>query len=164
MRKYRKDFSEVLSSSNSNMTRSRFLRLFILSMVLLAIVFPLDIYILYRNASFPLLPYSWVAVHGPDWNTIDLIPTGGIIPFDRWIMIAVGFTVFPFFGLGHDAMIMYRRWLLKMGFGKIFPCLCRESSSRHSANSPTSSHANSVGSRVRLLFHKKQSGGTLFSW
>ena len=164
MRRYRKEFSGVLSSSNSSMTKSRFLRLFILSMITLAIVLPVDIYVLYTNASFPLLPYSWAAVHGPDWSTIEFVPADGVIPFDRWIMIASGFIIFPFFGLGQDAQIMYRKWLLKLGFGKIFPRLYRESPTGHSPHSPTSSNANSVGSRVRLFFHRKQSTGNPFSW
>ncbi|KAL6713188.1 a-factor receptor [Lecanora helva] len=158
MRKYQRDFSDILSSSSSNLTKSRFLRLFILSMTLIAVMLPTQYYVLYRNSAVPLLPYDWSAIHGPDWNTIQFFPSGGTVLFDRWIQIAVGFAIFPFFGLGKDAQVMYRRWLLSMGLGKIFPRL-HQQPTRHTS-SLTSNQSNSFGSRVRLLFHKR---GSVFS-
>lgn len=163
MRRYRKDFSAVLSSSNSNMTKSRFLRLFILSMILIVVVLPTETYALYRNSVVPLVPYSWDEVHGPDWNTFEFYPSGGTVVFDRWVQIALGFAIFPFFGLGQDAKKMYRSWLLKTGCGRIFPCLYNHPSMKHSQSSLTSSRPNSLGSRVRLFFHKKQSDGSMLS-
>ena len=161
MHRYRKDFSDVLSSSNSNLTKSRFLRLFILSMALIIVVLPTQCYVLYQNSVVGFLPYSWEAVHGPHWNDIELFPAGGTVLFDRWIQIAVGFALFPFFGLGQDAQTMYRKWLLKIGFGKVFPCLHRQTSASHRQGSSTSGHAHSLGSRTRLLFHKKHSEGSM---
>ena len=163
MRKYRKDFSEVLTSSNSNLTKSRFLRLFLLAMTLVAVVLPTQFYVLYRNSVVPLLPYSWAAIHGPEWNNIPLIQSGGTVLFDRWIQVAAGFALFPFFGLGKDAQKMYRQGLLKIGFGRMFPCLHRQSHNRRSQNTLTNSLQNSFGSRARLFFHKKESEGSMQS-
>ncbi len=163
MRRYRRDFSEVLSSSNSNLTKSRFLRLFLLSMTLIAIMLPTQSYVLYQNSIVPLIPYSWDLVHGPGWNQIFLVPAGGVALFDRWAQIAVGFAVFPFFGLGQDAQKLYRQGLLKMGFGRLFPCLHREPFNTAQQSSPNNSHAGSFSSRARLFFHRKQSRGSLFS-
>jgi len=84
MHRYRRDFSEILSSSNSNMTKSRFLRLFLLSMTLIAIMLPTQSYVLYRNSIVPLVPYSWESIHGPGWSEIFLVPAGGVVIFDRW--------------------------------------------------------------------------------
>lgn len=151
MRRYRQNFSEILMSSNSNLTKNRFLRLFLLSIALIVTFIPLQFYVLFVNsASPPLLPYSWDLIHSPQWEDIMLIPTGGNVYYDRWIQIALGFGVFVFFGLGQDAQAMYRKWLLKLGFGRFFPGLHRQSTRR--AILPTSSQTDSFGSRTRNFF------------
>ena len=109
-----------------------------MSLILLVIFLPVQCYIFYRNAAFPLQPYSWSIIHGKGWWNILLIPTYGSVTFDRWVRIALGFTVFFCFGLGQDAMTMYRTWLLKMGLGRIFPRLRRE-------QLPTHMHRSSGG-------------------
>ncbi|KAL8636725.1 MAG: hypothetical protein Q9228_005912 [Teloschistes exilis] len=115
MRKYRRDFSSIISSAtNSNLTESRFQRLFFLSSALVLVYLPIQFYILYRNASVPLLPYSWELIHGTSWSDIILVPSHGEVRFDRWIMIVLGIFVFVFFGTGNDATKMYRKWLLKL--------------------------------------------------
>lgn len=164
MHRYRKEFSVVLNSSNSNMTRSRFLRLFLLSMTLVVVLLPTECYVLYENAIAPMLPYSWDAVHPSGWSSnMELVTSGGTVIFDRWTQIAVGFALFPFFGLGRDALIMYRKGLLKIGFGRVFPSLHRELRARPQQSSPTSSQAGSLGSRARLFLHIKKSKGSLLS-
>jgi pheromone a factor receptor len=126
MRRYRKNFSDILTSSNSNQTKSRFLRLFWMAFILIVVAFPTQIYVLYENSVIPMIPYSWVAIHGSDWPTIELVPSGGTVLFDRWIQIGAGFVLFVFFGLGQDAKAMYRKWLIKVGFGRCFPFLCSQ--------------------------------------
>lgn len=163
MHRYRKDFSEVLVSSNSNLTKNRFMRLFFLSVSLLLVLLPFQFYTLYRNASFPMLPYTWDLVHGDTWQNIHLVPTGGVVTFDRWIQIAFGFTVFALFGLGHDATAMYRTWLLQIGFGKIFPSLIQPKRAMRNPSSMTRSHTESMSSRTRLFFVKNFSRGSLSS-
>lgn len=151
MRRYRKDFPEILVSSNSNLTKNRFLRLFLLSMALIVTFIPLQFYVLFVNsAEPPLLPYSWDLIHSPQWQDIMLIPTGGEVYYDRWIQIALGYGVFLFFGLGQDAQTLYRKWLLKLGFGRVFPGLHRQPARRTIL--PTSSHTSSFGSRTRSFF------------
>ena len=151
MRKYRRNFSEILVSSNSNLTKNRFLRLFLLSIVLIATFIPLQFYVLLVNwIELPLLPYSWNLVHGPQWQDITLVPTGGSVYFNCWIEIALGFGVFLFFGLGQDAQTLYRKWLLKIGFGRVFPSLYRQPTRR--AVLPTSSQTDSFGSKSRSFF------------
>ncbi|KAI4116887.1 MAG: hypothetical protein LQ345_002773 [Seirophora villosa] len=109
MRKYRRDFSSILSASNSNLTRSRFLRIFLLSSLLILIFLPSQLYELYRNASHPLLPYSWDLIHTPSsWGNIIMVPQHGVVPLDRWMPIILGILIFVFFGMGSDATRMYR--------------------------------------------------------
>lgn len=157
MRRYRKDFASVLSASNSKMTKSRFLRLFMLSMVLIVIMLPTQFYVFYRNATGRMFnPYSWSHVHGEGWNSADLIPTAGAVQYDRWPQLAVGFALFPFFGLGEDAQKMYRNALLKLGFVRLFPRLHRE-------RSMSSGNSRLFGSPTRWSLYKKWSRSSLSS-
>ncbi|KAL9102231.1 MAG: hypothetical protein Q9163_002591 [Psora crenata] len=154
MRKYRKEFSSILVSSNSNLTKNRFLRLFLMSVALIVVFLPVQAYLLYQNSIVPMLPYSWDLVHGDDWGDIMLFPTGGVVAFDRWIQIAFGFAIFLFFGTGQDAKEMYREWLLAIGCGRIFPSLHRSSQGGGNLTSLFGSQTSSIGSRTRLLVQK----------
>lgn len=156
MHRYRKEFSEVLSSSNSNLTKSRFMRLFWLSIILILVVLPVQLYVLIANTTqFPYAKYSWDAIHS-DWNVVSLFPTGGVVRFDRWLQIAVGFVVFFFFGLGQDAQTMYSKWLIKLGLGRIFPCLGRQP---RTGQQPDLSGTSST----RALFKRRWSRGSFLS-
>ena len=125
MRKYRQEFAAILGSSNSKLTKSRFKRLFLMSATLIVIVLPVQFYVLAQNASYPFLRYDWNAVHGQTWQDIVMVPTEGAVFYDRWVHIAIGMGMFFFFGLGAEAIKMYRGWLLACGMDKIFPGLCR---------------------------------------
>ncbi|KAF8244745.1 fungal pheromone STE3G-protein-coupled receptor, partial [Wilcoxina mikolae CBS 423.85] len=114
--KHRRRFSDLLSN-NSNITKSRFMRLFILSIILLVIEVPVTFYIFYLNLNAPILPYNWDRIHGEGWLYITKIPTNGQILFDRWIPVGTGFLIFIVFGLGKDAVVMYRDWLNMIGVG-----------------------------------------------
>ena len=121
--RYRRDFGSVLSASSSSLTKSRFLRLFLMSMVLVVVALPLQLYGLIENVShYKFKPYSWTRVHA-HWGNIILIPTFGLVTGDHWVQVSVGFAVFLFFGLGKDAMKLYRGWLIAVGCSKIWPGL-----------------------------------------
>lgn len=115
--KYRQQFSEILRNSQSSHTKSRFLRLFLLSMVIVILNLPLNLYVFYRNVNITLIPYSWRLVHGVGWNYIPKVPADSI-QFDRWIPVAAGFISFVFFGTGSDAAKMYRGWAEVAGVDK----------------------------------------------
>ncbi|MCJ1248170.1 a-factor receptor [Trapelia coarctata] len=163
MRIYRRDFSHILRATSSGLNKSRFFRLFALAMILLVIILPVQFYILYQNTSFPLQPYSWTRVHGPDWDSVILIPTLGAVIFDRWIRIALGFIVFACFGIGGEATKLYKSWLVAVGLGYIFPVLNRPAQSlpTHRVNSnPTrssseTSRLGSLSTKAKLIFARK---------
>lgn len=83
-----------------------------------------------------------------------MVPTGGVANFDLWIHIAIGFAIFFFFGIGKEALKMYRGWLLKIEFGAIFPGL-------HPAGtrilSTASTTKGSTSSRARIYIGKRLS-------
>ena len=117
--RYRKEFSEIVRSSN--MTSSRFLRLFLLALVLVLVNLPLTFYVLYRNLIVGMIPYDWALVHSVSWGRIHRLPTYDFVQFDRWISVGSGFLLFIFFGMGTDAFRMYRGWLLAIGVGRFLP-------------------------------------------
>ncbi len=151
MHRYRKNFSEVLVSANSNQTKARFLRLFWISIVLIMVVFPAEVYVLYENSVVPMGSYSWSNVHGPNWWDIILVPSGGAVLFDRWMQIGAGLALFIFFGLGQDAKAMYRRWLVKIGLGRCFPCLRSRAAIQQQDCSTTTSQSRFFGKRFSKI-------------
>ena len=158
--RYRKDFNSILAASAT--TRSRFLRPLILSLLLIFVEVPLSFWILADNLTYGLHPFNYQTLHDPKtWNTIAFVDFGGQVVYDRWIRLILGFLVFVFFGLGQDAVTMYKSWLMKAGFGKCFPMLSKRSAARRSA----SSHASSTWSaKTKSWFaerqRKKGSGGS----
>lgn len=149
LRRYRREFSSILSASHSNLTESRFLRVFLLSFLLVLILLPLQFYELYLNTANPLLPYSWDLVHNrSSWMDIIMVPQHGVVPLDRWMTIILGLLVFVFFGLGSDATKMYRKWWLKLHPGTNLPGLCGQAATS-TAQPPIAKHDN--GSLASLL-------------
>ncbi|MCJ1235234.1 a-factor receptor [Varicellaria rhodocarpa] len=154
LRKYRKNFSAILTASNSGLTKSRFIRLFSMAFILILLCLPVQLYVFYINVMYPLQPYSWDAIHGPEWWDIILVPTNGAVEIDRWIRIASGFVVFFGFGFGRDAKAMYRSWLLKIGLGRIFPRLHNDRLPSYSQTASSTSHP-SFSSKARKFFTQK---------
>ncbi|PLB53655.1 STE3-domain-containing protein [Aspergillus steynii IBT 23096] len=157
LHKYRSQFGDVLQSSNSNISKSRFLRLFLLSFTMLLVILPTQAFVVWKNVtlSLPWHSYSWNTLHGPMWNEIAMIPTNGEVFFDRWIPIASGFMFFLFFGCGRDASNMYASICRSFGL----EC-CLAGGQTSSAGTTSSTAVGTMHSRVRLLFRKKTSSAT----
>jgi pheromone a factor receptor len=115
-----RDISRILSLSAN--TRSKFIRLLTVVLIVLFCFVPLQIMtVVIMGRS--LQPYSWTATHST-WNEIVKIPTAGHIDQSlSWSWIACGFAVFAFFGVSEDAKEMYKEWMRIAGVGKCFPCL-----------------------------------------
>ncbi|CAI7603137.1 unnamed protein product [Penicillium glandicola] len=159
--KYRSDFANIIRASSSNLSKSRFLRLFFLALSMLVCILPLQGYVIYNDIvlSLPWHAYSWSEMHRNGWNTIDKVPIDGTVFFDRWTPVASGFMIFIFFGFGRDATRMYRTVFWYIGLGYCFPSLEPPSDTHHSTPSP--GHAStattlvgSIGSRAKSLFSR----------
>ncbi|KAJ4379178.1 a-factor receptor [Didymella sp. IMI 355093] len=125
--RYRREFSRLMTARNT--TRSRFLRLFLMCLVFLVVVVPYSLY--------PFWYYcNEMVLRGGDYEyspgLIFTFPSGGEIHIDKWGQIAMGYVTFLLFGTGTDAHNTYKKMLLAMGLGKLFPSLSamRESGSR----------------------------------
>lgn len=135
------------------MNKSRFMRLFFLSFVMLLAIIPVQIYVLYKNIEGTLPAwhaYSWERTHA-GWDIIYKVPSDGQAFFDRWIPIVSGFFFFIFFGCGRDAARIYQLILNFLGLGRCFACV---RASPPGTDVPTG-NTESRGSRAKLLFHKK---------
>lgn len=124
MHAYKTEFGRLIAISGT--TKSRFLRLFIMSTLLILIFLPLQVYIFLRNVEYGVTSFHWSVTHGPYWGYVSIIPSLGQVLFDRWLRIVSGILIFCFFGLGDDALRMYRGWLCMIGMNKIFPTLDNE--------------------------------------
>ncbi|KAI9661779.1 MAG: a-factor receptor [Bathelium mastoideum] len=149
--RYRKEFSSLLSASNTS--KSRFLRLFLMALALTVVFFPLTLYLFYYNVNIAHIPFSWEKIHDQEaWGEIVMVPGNGSVFTDHWIRVATGVLVFVFFGMGSEAMQMYRSALLAIGLGKIFPRLQKGRNS----TSPSGS-TSSFGSRAKVFIRGKLS-------
>ncbi|TLD23386.1 GPI ethanolamine phosphate transferase 1 [Venturia nashicola] len=127
---HRRSISTLLHSSNQSKTR--FLRLFILTILILAPALPSYIITLVKflqpdpmDGSL-LHPYSWSAIH-TDWNQVELIPAGyGPPKWDRWSWIVYGYLIFFCFGVSGGARTEYRAWAAACGFARFFPSLQKQ--------------------------------------
>lgn len=125
-----------------------------MSITLIAVVLPIQLYLFSTALSMKFIPYDWEKIHGPGWSQrIILVPTYGNLLYDRWFHILMGFALFLFFGLGKDAVTMYRGWMTSIGLDGLF--------SSHSGAPPgvqsigSSTTLGTFGSRARAIFSKK---------
>lgn len=143
--RYRREFARLVAARNT--TRSRFIRLFILSLIIVIGYTPYSVWLLLDTVRELRYSYSWDEVHGPEFNTVMKIPTYGQVPTAKWVQVATGYVFFLIFGTGKDAYNMYRKMLLAIGFGRFFPSLHNMA---HSGSGTPSSFisARTWGSRV----------------
>ena len=162
LKRYGAAFKNILASSNT--TKSRFLRLYIISCILTLGLLPVEIYVLVSNlpeAGFPS-SFDWAVVHNPQTFQYVLAYHSAVF-YDRWVNVVVGLLIFFLFGLGRDAKRMYRRWLLVVGLGRVFPGLQRETGvdSRSGSRSQTQTRGSAgAGGKGWGFFKMKPSMGT----
>lgn len=126
-----------------------------MSITLITVVLPIQLY-LFSSAIFTdLLPYDLALIHAPGWwERIILVPTYGKLQFDRWIHFLMGFALFLFFGLGKDAVTMYRGWMLSIGLAGLFASPSGAPPGAQSIGSSTT--LGSFSSRARAIFSQKR--------
>lgn len=146
----------------SQTTKSRFLRLFVMCGVLILVLMPVQFYVFIKNIEFGVRHFDYAETHGPLWGYIEIIPSFGVVLFNRWINVAAGFLVFVFFGIGDDAIRMYKGWLVRAGLDKIWPSLARGSG--WTGWSFAMGTWGSLNERARqLLFKKRDKEGSEIS-
>ncbi|KAH7122602.1 pheromone A receptor-domain-containing protein [Dendryphion nanum] len=158
LQRYRREFHRLISARNT--TKSRFIRLFLISMLIIIFLLPYSFFTLYKNAEQVTDDYSWDAVHGSTWNSAIKVPTGGVVRFDTWIHITQGYLVFIIFGTGADAYNTYKRILCTIGLGKVFPSLyiiTESGSSTPSSLTFARSWVSAYTNKAKSAFSRKSS-------
>ncbi|KAF8597848.1 STE3-domain-containing protein [Ceratobasidium sp. AG-I] len=144
----RRQFTQVLSNSNSGLNMSRYFRLMALAATEMLFSLPFSLWILVTNMTGILNPWvSWEDTH-QNFGHINFIPRVYIealphvklvMDINRWITPAGGFLFFAYFGLAGEASAEYRRalWRLVAPFGIKPPAPKPQSSAWYvSFNSP----------------------------
>lgn len=115
--KKRKDVRDILYCTNSGLNLTRFARLLILCFVIILIMLPLSIYGLVLDIQQLEGTYNFASIHSPAlWNVIVKLDIGKPI-YTVWIYILASYLVFLIFGLGSDALSMYKKFLRKVHLG-----------------------------------------------
>ncbi|PNS15377.1 Pheromone a factor receptor [Sphaceloma murrayae] len=147
LRVYRSRFDTLLSASST--TKSRFLRLFLLSLTFVVIVFPIQVFLTFKNWPRNPQPYSWESTHNyRQWRNIGYLPSLGQVLVDRWVQVGCGYLVFIFFGLGKEAKDMYKSWALTVGLGGLAKFLPKKTTRARSSDTGRSS----VLVKARIVF------------
>jgi len=134
--RYRREFHRLVAARNT--TSSRFIRLFLVSLIVISFYLIYTIVLLIQMAGRLHDHYSWDRVHDPErWNRITREPGLGKISIEKWVQIATGFIIFGFLGTGVDANAHYRGLLVFIGAGKIWPSLLPGSANRRRPTSFT---------------------------
>jgi pheromone a factor receptor len=127
LREHRGRLSSTISRTSSGGLDSRkFLKLFGLTILLLAIYLPVLGYFFYTNVREPFVPYSWNRIHNPlVWDQVLYFHSSDFpdVQYWPWIPIVFTFILFLWYGLAPEAIECYRRGLVFCGFAKIWPSL-----------------------------------------
>lgn len=101
-----------------------------MTLTIIAPYFPMQMAFMYSNIHQGMpwsKPYSLTRLHSPGWvTTIDYAPST-IVPFAsmyvNYVAVIEVIIFYLYFGRTKDAHDMYRKYLLALGLGKIFPKL-----------------------------------------
>ncbi|KAI5969142.1 STE3 [Candida margitis] len=107
----RKDVKDILKCTNSGLNLKRFARLLIFSILIVFVMTPLSIYYFAQKVSFTQYPFHWEEVHSPEWGDIYFADFGFFSVIDRLVNSSISIVAFLLFGLGTDALKMYRSFL-----------------------------------------------------
>ncbi|KAG5363562.1 Pheromone a factor receptor [Yarrowia sp. B02] len=118
--KKRKDFKDILATSNTGLNTSRFTRLLLHAFGVILIVFPVNMVIFVMDVSAMIWEaYSWKVYRNTYlWDSpIYRIPSE-TLPWWIWIYFPISLLTFMFFGTGKDALEMYTSLIRKLTFQK----------------------------------------------
>ncbi len=126
--KKRKDFKDILHCTYSSLSTVQFIRLLIFCFVIIAVTLPLSLYNFISQAKETA---DYIQLHSGRsvlddnkflsnlfWKYILFIDTDRP-QVDRWIYFVIAVISFSLFGLGSDAVKMYKNGLCYIGFGSI---------------------------------------------
>lgn len=113
----RRDIKNILKCTNSGLNLRRFARLLVFSLLIMFMMCPFAIYNFVSDVkTYGLSTFNFAETHNDMWNYIYKIDPGNVSFSSRIVDIVLSVITFLLFGLGTDALDMYRRALVKLGF------------------------------------------------
>lgn len=91
-----------------------------------------------------------------------MIPSYGRPIYETYLWLAGGLVIFAFFGLGKDAVAMYRSSLRAMGCGRFVPSFMKSKSGAGRGSGSSTDSIGSFGSKAKMFFSKRK--GSVVSW
>lgn len=117
--KKRKDFKDILATSNTGLNTSRFKRLFFHAVGVILIVFPVILATFIVDVSIMVWEgYSWYDYRDTILWKAPIYHVSGNLPWWLWIYMPISLLTFIFFGTGKDAVGMYVSVIKKVTFQK----------------------------------------------
>jgi pheromone a factor receptor len=159
--RYRREFARLVAARNT--TKSRFVRLFLICLIVILVYLPYTTWLLTNliAATRGHDAYSWNRIHDPaTFNTISKVAMYGNVPVDKWGQVATGYVLFFVFGTGADAWKLYRQMALTVGLGKWFPGLYATRESGAVTPRSFATWRDSVTSRAKSVFQSRSGSMT----
>lgn len=118
--KKRKDFKDILATSNTGLNTSRFTRLLLHAVGVVMIVFPVNLATFIVDVSAMVWEsYSWHEYRNTFlWTDPIYRIHSKTLPWWLWIYLPISLLTFIFFGTGKDALMMYTSVIKKLTFQK----------------------------------------------
>lgn len=114
----RRDLNDLLKCSNSGLNTRKFARLIIFSMIIIVVLSPVVLVGFYYDLVNASRYKDSVHINDPGWNNIFYINGGARSIVQRLIEIVLSFCAFFLFGLGTEALNMYRNIFTSIGLIK----------------------------------------------
>lgn len=153
MGKYRREFSTILKNSRSQTSKSRFIRLFLIALILSLYYCTTFFLETAYNARNFVGAYSFKEAHdNPGWWFIARYPETAIWKVSRWCGVAGAYIIFFLFAIGTEAAQFYRTVAKKTGADKYLPAWCCGARKKTNTSSTT---AVSSGSNWTLKSYWK---------
>lgn len=156
--------SSTANSSISSRAQRAKRRLFLMSVCIIIPYAPLQVAIaaIAIRRALPLVPYSFDRVHNHavpfPWEDIVFLPSFMLdftTMYLAYIPIITIVPIFWFFGKTKDAINIYREFLLRLGLGKLFPCLRDEYNPDRCLPHGTGSTTSRLVDRLTALVKKE---------
>lgn len=113
--KKRRDILDILRCTNSGLNFKRFARLLIFSLLIVLVLTPFVIHNLVSDIPLYKMPFRWSEVHNNDWGTKYAMQGSDSQLTPQITDICLSALTFLLFGLGSDAIVMYKSAFAKVG-------------------------------------------------
>jgi len=113
----RRDIKDILKCTNSGLNIRRFARLLIFSLLIMFVLCPFAIFNFVNDVrEYGISSFSFSETHNELWNHIYKLEFGNYGLSSRIVDIVLSVITFMLFGMGTDAIEMYRKALIRIGF------------------------------------------------